>query len=142
MFYTFPHILGVYGPIFKIFVVKNIKIRFPVVSKKTFMLPFSRFLATFTYFLISSVILVLFSNFLKMTLLSKFSYYSEPPVCNLLWPLLCQSNKVLCLFSPINIFLDLKNTLFFYLYVFPSTIFVLHYLWMLSSLFFYQINYG
>ena len=32
-FYIFPHIFGDYGPIFKIFVVKNIKINFPVVSK-------------------------------------------------------------------------------------------------------------
>jgi len=31
IFHIFPHIFGVYGPIFEIFSVKDIKIKFPVI---------------------------------------------------------------------------------------------------------------
>ena len=95
--FIFLHIFVVYGPIFKIFAVKNIKINFPVVSKKHpwwleclsagFWLSF-----IFTYFLIPLMFLVRCSNFLRWQYHKKFSYCSEHPVCILLWPLVCQSS--------------------------------------------------
>ncbi len=67
--HIFPHIFGVFGPSIKIFSVINIKIKFPGVSRKettAVRLPFSRYLAIFicfTYFPISLVFIVRYSNF-------------------------------------------------------------------------------
>ena len=74
-FYIFHHIFGVYEPIFKIFSVIDIKIKFPVVWRKQLWRSdclFCRFLAIlyfFTFSPISLVFLVQFSNFFQLKML-------------------------------------------------------------------------
>ena len=72
IFYIFSHIFGVYDPIFKIFSVIHIKIKFHIVWRKQLwqsdclFAGFSYFYIFFTFFSISLVFMVRFPKFFQL----------------------------------------------------------------------------